>query len=123
MVREAQVGEWTLVIDDALTEPPYAQLVNRITSAIRDGDLAAGAKLPAVRQLASTLGLAANTVAKAYKQLEAEGQVETRGRNGTVVLGQGAHDQITSAVARLVQTAKARGLSLDELVGEIRRSW
>ena len=49
------------------------------------GRLPAGTKLPTVRQLAADLGLAANTVARAYRELEADGVVETHGRRGTFV--------------------------------------
>ena len=45
-----------------------------------------GERLPPIRQLAGDLGLAANTVAKAYKELEADGFVASNGRRGTVVL-------------------------------------
>ena len=44
--------------------------------------------LPTVRKLAADMGLAANTVAKAYRQLELAGLIETRGRNGTFVAGE-----------------------------------
>jgi DNA-binding transcriptional regulator YhcF (GntR family) len=47
--------------------------------------LAAGTKLPTVRALADELGLAVNTVAKAYRELEAAGIIETRGRAGSFI--------------------------------------
>jgi DNA-binding transcriptional regulator YhcF (GntR family) len=47
--------------------------------------MAPGVRLPSVRQLASDLDLAPNTVAKTIRELELAGYVETRGRNGTVV--------------------------------------
>jgi DNA-binding transcriptional regulator YhcF (GntR family) len=69
--------------------PPYEQLRMQVLDAVRDGRLAAGAKLPTVRALADELGLAVNTVAKAYKELEADGVVEGRGRKGTFVRATG----------------------------------
>lgn len=72
-------------IDPDSPTPPYEQVRLRIAELAADGDLAAGTKLPPVRQLATDLGLAANTVARAYKELEQAGLVETRGRLGTVV--------------------------------------
>ena len=67
--------------------PPFEQIRTQIASLISLGTLAAGTRLPTVRSLASDLGLAAGTVARAYKELELAGLVETRRRNGTVVAG------------------------------------
>jgi DNA-binding transcriptional regulator YhcF (GntR family) len=73
------------MIDADSAVPPYEQVRLRIAELAADGTLAAGAKLPPVRQLAAELGLAANTVARAYRELEQAGLVETRGRAGTLV--------------------------------------
>jgi DNA-binding transcriptional MocR family regulator len=54
-----------------------------IESGIRDGGLALGAALPTVRGLADELGVAANTVAAAYRALRQRGVIETDGRRGT----------------------------------------
>jgi len=56
-----------------------------IEAGVRDGELAAGAQLPPVRDLASQLGVAAGTVAAAYQALRQRGVIETAGRNGTRV--------------------------------------
>jgi DNA-binding transcriptional regulator YhcF (GntR family) len=67
--------------------PPYEQIRSQISSLIIRGALERGARLPPVRGLAADLGLAAGTVARAYKELEQAGLIETRRRNGTVVVG------------------------------------
>jgi GntR family transcriptional regulator len=67
--------------------PPYEQIRTQISSLIAVGSLAAGTRLPTVRSLASDLGIAAGTVARAYRELEQSGVIETRRRNGTVVVG------------------------------------
>ena len=67
--------------------PPFEQIRSQIASLITVGTLAPGIRLPTVRSLAADLGIAAGTVARAYKELELAGLVETRRRNGTVVAG------------------------------------
>ncbi|WP_330329644.1 GntR family transcriptional regulator [Streptomyces sp. NBC_00536] len=80
---------------------PYEQLRAQIAGQARSGRLPAGFRLPTVRGLAEELGLAANTVAKAYRALEADGVIETRGRNGTFIAAGGdAADREASAAAQ-----------------------
>lgn len=79
-----------VTIDAGSPVPPYEQVRARIAELAAGGDLPAGTRLPTVRALAGDLGLAANTVARAYRELEHAGLVETRGRHGTVVTGQAA---------------------------------
>lgn len=74
-----------LTIDPGAAIPPFEQLRLQLLDQMQKGLLPAGARLPTVRQLASDLGVAPGTVARAYKELEAAGAIETRGRNGTVV--------------------------------------
>lgn len=116
---------------------PYQQICDQVVAGVRSGALATGIRLPTVRGLAAELGLAVNTVAKAYKQLEAEGHVETRGRAGTVVLpgararrgdGPGTDgvvpsDAIEKAAAGFAVQARRAGLDLDEAIGVLRRLW
>jgi DNA-binding transcriptional regulator YhcF (GntR family) len=68
--------------------PPFEQVREQIASAIDSGELSPEERLPTVRELAVDLGLAANTVARSYRELEAAGVVVTRGRHGTFVTGQ-----------------------------------
>ncbi len=76
-------------IDPRGEHPPFEQLKAQVIARIAAGKLIAGTRLPAVRQLAADLGIAPNTVARAYRELEADGFLETRGRNGTVVKAKG----------------------------------
>ncbi|MYT26554.1 GntR family transcriptional regulator, partial [Streptomyces sp. SID7760] len=87
---------------------PYEQLRAQIARAARSGELPAGYKLPTVRGLAEELGLAANTVAKAYRALEGDGVIETRGRNGTFVAaaGDGAAREAASAAQAYAERAQ-----------------
>jgi GntR family transcriptional regulator len=65
--------------------PPYEQLRRQLVDLIHAGALAEGERLPPVRQLAADLGLAAGTVARTYRELEAAGLVSTRRGGGTRV--------------------------------------
>lgn len=79
-----------LDIDPRSPVPPYEQVRSGIAALAGDGRLAAGTRLPTVRDLAAALGLAVNTVARAYRELEQAGLVQTRGRHGTFVTARGA---------------------------------
>jgi DNA-binding transcriptional regulator YhcF (GntR family) len=71
--------------------------------------------LPTVRDLAARLGLAVNTVARAYRELEIAGMVETRRRLGTFVCGVDPGDVAMVAAARaFVDSARALGIGRDE---------
>ena len=65
--------------------PPYEQIRAQVASLIAVGALPQGTRLPTVRSLAADLGIAAGTVARAYRELEQAGLIVTGRRNGTVV--------------------------------------
>lgn len=95
----------------------FDQLRLRIIELVDSGKLAAGTKLPAVRHLAGELDVAPHTVARAYKQLETAGVVQTRGRNGTVVCAR--EDRLVAlaeAAAAYAGVAKASGANFAEAV-------
>ncbi len=102
-------------VDATSTTPPYDQLRTAIIDAIRDGRLAPGARLPTVRDLAGQIGLAVNTVARAYRELETAGVVETHGRKGTFVAREDPTDTAMAAAARVyADAARALGVGLAE---------
>lgn len=74
-----------LEIDLHSPVPVYEQILLQIRSAITGGELALGASLPPIRQLAADLEVNPATVAKAYQLLERDGIVRTAGRRGTFV--------------------------------------
>lgn len=80
-----------ITLDLSSPVPPFEQVRSQIAAQVSAGTLAAGTHLPPVRRMAQDLGLAINTVARAYRELEAAGIVETRGRGGTVVTAAGNH--------------------------------
>lgn len=69
--------------------PQYLQLSRAIRSAVQQGRLASGTRLPPTRDLAQTLGLARNTVRAAYEHLGAQGLVEGRVGAGSFVHANG----------------------------------
>ncbi|MEB3050857.1 GntR family transcriptional regulator [Mycolicibacter sp. MYC123] len=96
-------------------KPLFAQVRTRIIEAVRDGALPAGTRLPTVRELAGQLGLAVNTVARAYRELEAAGIVDTRGRFGSFVASSDPVDAAMSAAAgAFVAAARKVGLGRDD---------
>ncbi|MFF4546135.1 GntR family transcriptional regulator [Streptomyces sp. NPDC001435] len=99
-------------IDDSA--PPYEQVRARISEQARSGALPVGYRLPTVRGLAESLGLAVNTVAKAYRALESDGVIETRGRNGTFVAAAGSAAVREAASAAQAYVERVRRLGLDE---------
>jgi DNA-binding transcriptional regulator YhcF (GntR family) len=74
-----------LVIDPDSGVAPYEQLRTQVEAAVRSGALQPGTRLPTVRRLADDLGIAPNTVARSYRELERDGIIQTRGRNGSVI--------------------------------------
>ncbi len=102
--------EITVDLNDA--EPPFAQLIAQIRAAVQAGALSPGDPLPSIRQLATDLELNNKTVAKAYRLLERDSIVESRGYRGTYVhsearansevdLNAWVTEQLAATVARL----------------------
>jgi DNA-binding transcriptional regulator YhcF (GntR family) len=99
-------------VDDGAA--PYEQIRAQISEQARSGVLPVGHRLPTVRGLAESLGLAANTVAKAYRALESDGVIETRGRNGTFVAAAGGAADREAATAAQTYAERVRRLGLTE---------
>ena len=120
-----------IAVDLRSATPPYEQIRSQISSLIATGALPPGSRLPTVRSLAADLGIAAGTVARAYKELESASLIESRRRNGTVVAhaaAGGAAGQpggplpaaVTAAVDLLVSAGRDARLS-DELLLDLVR--
>lgn len=102
-----------LLIDPASPVAPFEQLRSQLADQVRSGELPPGSRLPTVRKLAGDLGLAPNTVARAYRELERDGVVETHGRNGTVVASTGDAAERAAHEAALAYVGRIRQLGLD----------
>ncbi|MGW2148478.1 GntR family transcriptional regulator [Nonomuraea bangladeshensis] len=105
-----------IVIDAASPVPPFEQLRAQLAGQIHDRTLAVGARLPTIRRLAADLGLAVNTVGRAYRELEEAGLIETRGRAGSFVTaaGEETRERARRAAADYAATVAALGLGAEE---------
>jgi len=115
----AELGE-EVRIDPRSDRPPYDQLRTQIIARIRDGRLPSGTRLPTVRDLARQLRMAVNTVARAYRELEMAGLVETRGRFGTYVARTDPADaEMARAAQMYVATARKLGVDPAEAIAYV----
>jgi len=112
-----------LAIDTADATPPYEQVRRRVAALIDTGELPVGERLPAVRQLATDLGLAAGTVARAYRELEQAGLIETRRGAGTRVAGseQRRAGLLREQARAYVEKARVLGFGDDEIAAAVTR--
>ncbi|MFT2691922.1 GntR family transcriptional regulator [Clavibacter zhangzhiyongii] len=102
-------------IDPGSAAPPYEQLRAEVARRAAAGELPVGARLPTVRALAEQVGVAVNTVAWAYRELEADGVIETRGRAGSYVAAQDdVPAALRSAAVVYAQLARRLGASDDD---------
>jgi DNA-binding transcriptional regulator YhcF (GntR family) len=102
--------------------PPFEQVRAQVAAAIQSGTLPPAGRLPTVRKLAAELGVATNTVARSYKELELAGLIETRGRNGTFVAGASPSRTSASAAARdFVRRMQQLGITDAESLAIVRR--
>ena len=111
-----------IVIETDLPEPIYAQIVRQIQDGVKAGKLAPGKILPSVRQLAEDLEINRNTVARAYKLLEAQGVILTAGRRGTFVRTNGVAEATKAksldaqhGMRRLIEKLRSNGFSREEI--------
>lgn len=118
--------ELLLAVDPDLA--PFQQIMDQFRNLIERGELRAGDTLPTVRQLAGDLGVAPNTVARAYAELQGEGLLTSNRRRGTsVAAGVRTRDKPTrarklhEAIARFLETLAHRGYTQTEVATALRR--
>jgi DNA-binding transcriptional regulator YhcF (GntR family) len=101
-----------LGIDAASRVPAFLQLRAQIIEQVRSGALKPGMRIPTVRALAAELGVAPNTIAKAYRHLEEDGILETRGRNGSFISPQGDAAERKAQEAAVAYAERVRQLGI-----------
>ena len=101
------------------------QIYDYFKGLIVSGRLGAGDKLPTVRQTVIDLEVALGTAAKAYKMLEQEGLVVSRGRAGTRVAESGAllPGEVAAQVRATVASAKRNGVTREDVASALRAYW
>lgn len=82
------------------SETLYQQIASQIRNQIRTGALPIGAKLPAIRPMATKLGVTRLTVQTAYDELRAEGWIETVVGKGTFIAKSAQPEELMQEVGR-----------------------
>jgi GntR family transcriptional regulator len=114
-------------LDEHSGVPVYRQLIDQVMSAKAAGTLGGGDQLPTVRQVAVDLAINPNTVARAYRELEIRGELETQQGTGTFIShqkvqrGQAERQrQLDQLVGDLVARAGAAGFTIKDLMEQLR---
>jgi GntR family transcriptional regulator len=118
-----------IAIDIDAPDPPFAQLIAQVKRAVKSGRLRPGDPLPSIRQLANDLALNLKTVAKAYRLLERDAVIQTRGYRGSFVhpdaaancsvdVSEQAHEKLQGTIEEL----RAAGVTDSEIRNAFNRS-
>ncbi len=127
MSRRTNRG-FQFVLDLHTGVPVYRQIVDQVRGGIASGALPAGYQLPTVRQMAVDLEINPNTVARAYRELELGGLLETQQGTGTfistqeILRGDAERErQLGQIVSDVVSRAGAAGFTVADLIEELRQ--
>jgi len=110
-------------LDSSSGVPFYRQIIDQVLLAVADGRLKVGTQLPTVRQLAVDLSVNLNTVAKAYREMEIRGIVQTQQGTGTFIAARASGGKarekrkaVSDLLDRFIANAEALGIPIEELV-------
>ena len=113
-------------LDASSGVPFYRQVIDQVLLAVADGRLKPGAQLPTVRQLAVDLSVNLNTVAKAYREMEIRGIVETQQGTGTFIATRATDTRsrekkkaLAALVDRFLANGEALGIPMADLVDAV----
>lgn len=108
--------------------PFYRQIIERVKYGIVRGLLSPGDQLPTVRQLAADLSINLNTVARAYREMEIEGVLDTQQGSGTFIadyrpqIGElEMRRKLDQILTEFLARAHGYGLTLDEVLEGLRQ--
>lgn len=113
-------------LDSSSGVPFYRQIIDQVLLAVADGRLKPGTQLPTVRQLAVDLSVNLNTIAKAYREMEIRGIVETQQGTGTFIAARTSDARsrekrkaLQALVDRFLANGEALGLPMTDLVDAV----
>jgi DNA-binding transcriptional regulator YhcF (GntR family) len=116
----------TITIERDHGDAVYAQVAQQLGKLIASGALPSGTAIPSVRQLARDLGVSLNTVARAYRLLEAEGFLVIRDRAGVTVsapapnMDDATRSELLGDLRTILARLRQAGMGVDELLGVVR---
>lgn len=114
-------------LDNTSRDPIYTQIEKGVIKYINLGIYQPNEPLPSVRSLACDLGINPNTVAKAYKNLEAAGVLYTQVGKGIFVKNGNnldtLHKAIRSELEIKLRDVKNSGFDKKELFNMIEEIW
>ena len=107
----------------------YKQIINTIYTAIGNGELREGDKLPTIKELAEQLEVNPNTIAKSYRELELKGVIASKRGNGSFISANQSNaitltdeekeTRLNNLFSRVIAEAKNEGITEDELMDYI----
>ena len=119
-----------IILSNSSDKPIYEQIASQVKAQILSGTLAAGAKLPSIRALASDLGVSVITTKRAYDELEKEGflyAVPAKGffvaPKNTELLREENLKKIEAHLTEAVRLSASCGLSREELREMLELLW
>jgi len=117
------------ILDPSGGMPFYRQIIDQIKFGIASGKLKTGEQLPTVRALAVQLKVNLNTIAKAYKELEILGTLDTQQGSGTFINANGItlteeekQRKIQDICQEFLTVAYAYGFSKEDVIIELQKS-
>ena len=119
-----------IILSNSSDKPIYEQISSQVKTQILSGALAAGAKLPSIRALASDLGVSVITTKRAYEDLERDGFILTQQGRGSFVADQNPAllreehlKKVEDCLQGAVDAARLGGIGYDEVAETLRLLW
>ena len=116
------MGDFAFRLDAHSGVPVYRQMIDQVQAAVATGALKVGDQLPTVRRVAVELTINPNTVARAYREMELRGILDTQHGTGTFVADHAIEHtpaerdrKLKQLVTEFVARAGAQGLTAHDL--------
>lgn len=109
-----------IIIDYNDKRPIYEQIIDKFETLILNGGLEPNMQLPSVRALAIELSINANTIQRAYSELEREGYIySVKGRGNFVrdnkSLAEKQKEKLLHELSKQIELCKSSGISITEI--------